>query len=39
MAATAAWTVLETAAPMFRLPGTDGKTYALDDIAGLKGAR
>ena len=37
MAATAPSTVLGTAAPTFRLPATDGKTYALDDIAGRKG--
>ena len=37
MAATAASTVLGTSAPDFRLPATDGKTYALNDIAGRKG--
>ncbi len=37
MAATAASTGLGTAAPQFRLPATDGKTYALQDIAGPKG--
>ena len=37
MAATAASTVLGTPAPDFRLPATDGKTYALADIAGTKG--
>src|ERR1700741_2760196 len=37
MATTAVATVLGTAAPTFRLPATDGKTYALDDIAGPKG--
>jgi peroxiredoxin len=37
MAATAASTVPGTTAPPFRLPATDGKTYALDDIAGPKG--
>ena len=37
MAATAASTLLGTAAPSFRLPATDGKTYALDDIAGHQG--
>ena len=37
MAATAVSTVLGTAAPTFRLPATDGKTYALDDIAGRNG--
>jgi peroxiredoxin len=37
MAATAPSAVLGTAAPTFRLPATDGKTYALDDIAGPRG--
>ena len=37
MAATAPSTVLGTAAPTFRLPATDGKTYGLDDIARPKG--
>ena len=37
MAATAVSTVVGTTAPTFRLPATDGKTYALDDIAGTKG--
>ena len=37
MAATAASTVLGTTAPDFRLPATDGKTYALKDVAGAKG--
>jgi peroxiredoxin len=37
MAATAASTVLGTAAPTFRLPATDGMTYALGDVAGRKG--
>ena len=37
MAATAPSAVLGTAALMFRLPATDGKTYALDDVAGRKG--
>ena len=37
MAATAASTVPGTAAPTFRLPATDGKTYAFDDIAGRQG--
>ena len=37
MAATAASTLLGTKAPVFRLPATDAKTYALDDIAGLNG--
>jgi len=29
--------ILDTPAPDFRLPATDGKTYAFDDIAGKKG--
>lgn len=37
MAATAAATVLGATAPDFRLPATDGKTYALKDVAGAKG--
>jgi peroxiredoxin len=37
MATTAVSTVLGKAAPTFRLPATDGKTYTLDDIAGRKG--
>jgi peroxiredoxin len=37
MAATAASTALGIPAPDFQLPATDGKTYALDDIAGTKG--
>lgn len=37
MAATAASTVLGTSAPEFRLPATDGNTYALNDIARRKG--
>jgi peroxiredoxin len=37
MAATAASTNLGSTAPNFRLPATDGKTYALNDIAGAKG--
>ena len=37
MAATAPSAVLGTAAPTFGLPATDGKTYALDDVAGRKG--
>jgi hypothetical protein len=28
---------LYTPAPDFRLPGTDGRTYAFDDIAGESG--
>src|SRR5262245_9625820 len=37
MAATAASTVLGTIAPAFRLPATDGKAYAFEDVAGRKG--
>ena len=37
MAATTTQAVLDTPAPEFRPPATDGKTYALDDIAGEKG--
>jgi peroxiredoxin len=37
MAATADSTVLGTAAPDFRLPATDGKICALEDIVGTKG--
>jgi peroxiredoxin len=37
MAATLEQVQLGTAAKNFRLPATDGKTYALDDIAGEKG--
>ena len=37
MPPTAASTVLGIPAPDFRLPATDGRTYALQDIAGLKG--
>jgi len=37
MAATATQVVLDTQAAEFRLPATDGKTYALDDVAGEKG--
>lgn len=37
MATTAPTTGLSTAAPPFALPATDGKTYALADIAGPKG--
>ena len=37
MAATASTTALGTAAPAFRLPATDGKIYALDEIAGANG--
>jgi peroxiredoxin len=37
MAATAGSTAMGTSAPDFRLPGTDGKTYALKDVAGPNG--
>ena len=37
MAATSTQAVLDTPATEFRLPATDGKTYALDDVAGKKG--
>src|SRR6267142_6088062 len=37
MATTATQGVLDTPAAEFRLPATDGKTYALDDVAGEKG--
>ena len=37
MAATDAKVALGAAAPEFRLPGTDGKTYTLADVAGAKG--
>ena len=37
MAATATKITLGTPAPEFRLPGTDGRTYALTDVAGEKG--
>jgi peroxiredoxin len=37
MAATSPPTRLDTPAPGFRLPATDGKTYSLDDVAGRKG--
>jgi peroxiredoxin len=37
MAAADAPTLLGTSAPEFRLPATDGKTYALEDIAGPRG--
>ena len=37
MAATSTQAVLDTPATEFRLPATDGKTYALDDVAGEKG--
>jgi peroxiredoxin len=37
MAATNAKLALGSPAPDFRLPGTDGKTYALADVAGAQG--
>ena len=37
MATTATQLPLDPPAVEFRLPGTDGKTYALDDVAGEKG--
>ncbi|HKM61415.1 MAG TPA: thioredoxin family protein [Acidisphaera sp.] len=37
MATAPASPVLGTQAPQFRLPATDGKTYALQDVAGAKG--
>ena len=37
MAATPPPLMLDTPAPDFRLPGTDGHTYAFDDIAGENG--
>jgi peroxiredoxin len=37
MAATATKIILDTPAPDFRLPGTDGRTYTLADVAGEKG--
>ena len=37
MAATPPHVTLDTPAPAFRLPATDGRTYTLDDIAGAKG--
>ena len=37
MAATATPVVLGTPAAEFRLPATDGKIYALDEVAGKKG--
>ena len=36
MATTATQIVLDTLAAEFRLPATDGKTYALDDVADEK---
>ena len=37
MAATATDVLLDTPAPDFRLPATDGKTYALADVVGENG--
>ena len=37
MAATPPPLALDAPAPDFRLPGTDGRTYAFDDIAGENG--
>ena len=37
MAATPPLLMLDTPAPDFRLPGTDARTYAFDDIAGENG--
>jgi peroxiredoxin len=37
MALTATQATFDMRAPEFRLPATDGKTYALDDLAGKKG--
>jgi len=37
MAATPPPLTLNTAAPDFRLPGTDGRTYAFEDVAGENG--
>ena len=37
MAASPPPVTLETLAPAFRLPATDGRTYTLDDIAGARG--
>ena len=38
MAATASQVELDTPAIPFRLPATDGRTYALDDVAGKNGS-
>src|SRR5215813_4819010 len=38
MAATASPLELDTPALAFRLPATDGQTYALDDVAGKNGS-
>ena len=37
MAATPPPPTLDTPAPDFRLPGTDGRTYAFEDVAGENG--
>jgi hypothetical protein len=37
MSATATQAVLDTSAAEFRLPATDGKSYALDEVAGKEG--
>ncbi|MGH6850117.1 MAG: thioredoxin family protein, partial [Methylocella sp.] len=37
MAASATEVILNTQAPDFWLPATDGRTYALDDVAGENG--
>ena len=37
MAATSTQIILDTPAPEFRLPGTDGRLYTLDDVAGENG--
>ncbi|MGH6838817.1 MAG: thioredoxin family protein [Methylocella sp.] len=37
MAATTTEVILNSPAPDFRLPATDGRTYALKDVAGEKG--
>jgi len=37
MAASATDITLDTPAPDFRLPATDGRTYGLDEVAGEKG--
>jgi len=37
MAHTDTQVILDTPAPAFRLPATDGRTYTLDEVAGEKG--
>jgi len=37
MKTAATQVVFDTPAAVFQLPATDGKTYALDDVAGAKG--